>query len=1059
MARRSQATNLSLDFLDHDQVLFTFNPKKLLVRHPDCPATHDDRIIHAAVIEVTTGKVLAQTDWYLHDSRRYLWSLGSGRMLLRSLNSLFVVDEHLRQTPLWTSPKDLLWVSVTPDGKQIITETEEDAAAAASKTKRGSKRVFQIQFRDVATLEVQRTVRSEKPANVESASSGFASVIPGGVTGTVWLVRFGPSEQERVNLARVRTRRVPDVLYLSSNVLLIGRDSSRIPGYSVSAFTVTGNRLWREHWPTHRYFPVLGRSEDGSRFAISTVSLVDTPTPGSAFEGLQQKIDVFDTATGTPVASAIAAPVVLQGQNFSLSPDGLRLAILTGGEIEFYDLPQMTAEEQASYTAVRADAPGLYIAPSPDRPQAEGGEPAFTAPDTDPEEEQATAAADSGSTEASPPTSSPMVSSQGQAPPVPLVPVAGSSDMGPVMTLKSRAQVVALDVVVTDAKGHVVKSVPRSDFLVREDGKPQTVTYFDEVEAHAVPAPVPQHREVAPNIFANESPTPEAESVTVILYDLLNTPAEGQQRAKLELLKFLQNKPKGSKFALCALSDTLQMVQGFTADENVLIKAAKGQKGSLRYTSLQGQDAQDQQAVAWLTQSSQNMLAKFGSKFAPMSQSMQMAAGLIEQDEALRRNQDLDTRAWLTMDAFTQLARYLSAIPGRKSLIWLSGSFPLGIFPGLDLRNSDATTTSYTEEVKQAVNLLAESHIAVYPVDVRGLSAASLQTGFGDLADSSPPPVAFQSTNNANAELTTRFNQVGNLTTFADIGDALPGGGSPFMQEMTEHEIMDKIATDTGGKAFYNTNGIEHAMALAMEQETNYYALSYTPTNKKYDGKFRKIKVSLAPSEKKLHVIHRSGYFAVDPDSAAEAAKDAARGFGLAAMQHGSPQAHQVYFEARVVPVGKPRKVAPAPSTAPSPKGKKRHEQNLRPAEPVEVQRYLVDYAVTPNQLRFDTNPQGVHHGIINFMMTSFEDDGTLRTRIVSRAVSDLEPESFQEALTGGLRLRQQVDVPVKAAWLRLGVQDALTGHLGTMEIPLPVKPLPGVEQSLAQRMPEIEPD
>src|SRR5208283_556236 len=269
-----------------------------------------------------------------------------------------------------------------------------------------------------------------------------------------------------------------------------------------------------------------------------------------------------------------------------------------------------------------------------------------------------------------------------------------------------------LDVVVTDAKGHVVKSVPRSDFLVREDGKPQTVTYFDEVEAHAVPAPVPQHREVAPNIFANESPTPEAESVTVILYDLLNTPAEGQQRAKLELLKFLQNKPKGSKFALCALSDTLQMVQGFTADENVLIKAAKGQKGSLRYTSLQGQDAQDQQAVAWLTQSSQNMLAKFGSKFAPMSQSMQMAAGLIEQDEALRRNQDLDTRAWLTMDAFTQLARYLSAIPGRKSLIWLSGSFPLGIFPGLDLRNSDATTTSYTEEVKQAVNLLAESHIA-----------------------------------------------------------------------------------------------------------------------------------------------------------------------------------------------------------------------------------------------------------------------------------------------------------------------------------------------------------
>jgi hypothetical protein len=62
--------------------------------------------------------------------------------------------------------------------------------------------------------------------------------------------------------------------------------------------------------------------------------------------------------------------------------------------------------------------------------------------------------------------------------------------------------------------------------------------------------------------------------VTLILYDLLNTPADEQQRTKLELLKFLQNKPKGTKFALCALSDKLQMIQGFTPDEGLLIKAA-----------------------------------------------------------------------------------------------------------------------------------------------------------------------------------------------------------------------------------------------------------------------------------------------------------------------------------------------------------------------------------------------------------------------------------------------------------------------------------------------------
>lgn len=59
----------------------------------------------------------------------------------------------------------------------------------------------------------------------------------------------------------------------------------------------------------------------------------------------------------------------------------------------------------------------------------------------------------------------------------------------------------------------------------------------------------------------------------------------------------------------------------------------------------------------------------------------------------------------------------------------------------------------------------------------------------------------------------------------------------------------------------------------------------------------------------------------------------------------------------------------------------------------------------------------------------------------------------------GGLRFRQQLDVPVQAASMRIGVQDGLTGRMGTIEIPLPVKRLPGVEQSLTQRMPEIEPD
>ena len=133
---------------------------------------------------------------------------------------------------------------------------------------------------------------------------------------------------------------------------------------------------------------------------------------------------------------------------------------------------------------------------------------------------------------------------------------------------------------------------------------------------------------------------------------MLNTPAPEQQSAKQALLDFLQNKPKDAKFALCALSDTLQMVQGFTPDESLLVRAAKGQKGSLRFSSLLSQEAQDRQTVDWLTQGSVRLLARNGN-FQASARTMLDTAGRLEQEETQPRAQDFEMRMRLTMDAVT----------------------------------------------------------------------------------------------------------------------------------------------------------------------------------------------------------------------------------------------------------------------------------------------------------------------------------------------------------------------------------------------------------------------
>ena len=61
-----------------------------------------------------------------------------------------------------------------------------------------------------------------------------------------------------------------------------------------------------------------------------------------------------------------------------------------------------------------------------------------------------------------------------------------------------------------------------------------------------------------------------------------------------------------------------------------------------------------------------------------------------------------------------------------------------------------------------------------------------------------------------------------------------------------EHTTMEQMASDTGGHAFYNTNGLASAVAKAIDAGSNYYTLTYTPTDHNWNGSYRNIHVELA---------------------------------------------------------------------------------------------------------------------------------------------------------------------------------------------------------------------
>ncbi len=75
----------------------------------------------------------------------------------------------------------------------------------------------------------------------------------------------------------------------------------------------------------------------------------------------------------------------------------------------------------------------------------------------------------------------------------------------------------------------------------------------------------------------------------------------------------------------------------------------------------------------------------------------------------------------MTLEAMNYIARYLAGVPGRKNLIWFSGSFPISVFPdGKDKQQTDAMR-QYGPAVRKTADLLTLSKVAVYPVGAEGV--------------------------------------------------------------------------------------------------------------------------------------------------------------------------------------------------------------------------------------------------------------------------------------------------------------------------------------------------
>jgi hypothetical protein len=180
-------------------------------------------------------------------------------------------------------------------------------------------------------------------------------------------------------------------------------------------------------------------------------------------------------------------------------------------------------------------------------------------------------------------------------------------------------------------------------------------------------------------------------------------------------------------------------------------------------------------------------------------------------------------------------------------------------------------------------------------------------------------------------------------------------------------------------------------------------------------------------AEGKYELAYRRGYFAVDPDETGQGTPVLSP--ITEAMEHGVPPLSQVIFEARVLAAGDPELggLQPTPGVA----GK--------PSEPLQppVTRYFVDYSIDPHRLVLKDLPGGKKQAELEVTQAvydaegkrlNFTDAGLEVTQTTVQMASDMQT---------GLRVRQEIDVPAGPVWLKLGVRDATSGQIGTLELAL----------------------
>lgn len=373
-------------------------------------------------------------------------------------------------------------------------------------------------------------------------------------------------------------------------------------------------------------------------------------------------------------------------------------------------------------------------------------------------------------------------------------------------SFRVETRLVEVPVVVRNKKtGRAVGELKAGDFVLLENGKPQKIEFFSVYQTTDIDQASPETvagPEAAPLAFSNRRDgAGEVMPVVAVVIDGYNARFEDQYYAAQAAAKVIEARERRALWSVYFLGKHgIRVLHDYSTNTESVVDRLRRLKAAGDAAEGLGAEAGD-----W-------------RPYGVMSD-LERKAG-----EGVRKAEE-ELRIITTLASLREIGRHLYALPGRKSLIWMTA--------GLSL----ARTVKKMPHLWQlTLDTLNDANVAVYSIDSEGVRT----------------PRGYRAEIPASRGISKK---------------------SALSSPMEDTHILASLSDATGGRWFMNSNDLAKGVDESLTDSQVVYRLAYRASREKWDRATVALQVKV-PGRKDLDIRHRLSYIARPSEPLAEKARD-----------------------------------------------------------------------------------------------------------------------------------------------------------------------------------------